>query len=367
MCGRTRFPGTWTAGAPVSASCMSTAHLRARAAAPSGPRPAPGEDGSERVAGEGGDLAARCDHVVDEDGEVPVQQPVQALAPGGPGGGQRLTERGEAGQVGEQDDAVEVLGHRQTAVQTGWQRPESPRVERIRGSHTHLLGRLPPRRRGVRHLTEPGRPDAFLPPRAATSLVRKTQSSLPRNEVIDMTTSRPRRARYRPWLVAAMASSAVLVPAMTATATWQNSSITLVEFRDVCRDGVRFGGAVRVGTADNDPQYKTMAVVAQPPPAAWADKPALAMRTAIKIPRLPAPEDIVVDDDPNNVATVSHLGSFTLRYAVAALDLAPMALNIQDGDPQSSVNTADVTDCYLFAPIDVVARLLVQQGADRPR
>ena len=170
-----------------------------------------------------------------------------------------------------------------------------------------------------------------------------------------MTTSRLRTARYRPWLVAAMASSAVLVPAVTATATWQNSSITLVEFRDVCRDGVRFGGAVRVGTADNDPQYKTMAVVAQPPPAAWADKPALAMRTAIKIPRLPAPEDIVVDDDPNNVATVSHLGSFTLRYAVADLDpkAAAMALNIQDGDPQSSVNTADVTDCYLFAPIDV--------------
>jgi hypothetical protein len=160
-----------------------------------------------------------------------------------------------------------------------------------------------------------------------------------------MTTSRLRTARYRPWLVAAMASSAVLVPAVMATATWQNSSITLVEFRDVCRDGVRFGGAVRAGTADNDPQYKTMAVVAQPPPAAWADKPALAMRTAIKIPRLPAPEDIVVDDDPNNVATVSHLGSFTLRYAVAALNLAPMALNIQDGDPQSSVNTADVTDC----------------------
>jgi hypothetical protein len=30
-----------------------------------------------------------------------------------------------------------------------------------------------------------------------------------------------------------------------------------------------------------------------------------------------------------------------------------MALNIQDGDPQSSVNTADVTDCYLFAPMVV--------------
>ena len=98
----------------------------------------------------------------------------------------------------------------------------------------------------------------------------------------------------------------------------QNSSITLIEFRDVCRDGVRFGGAVRAGTADNDPQYKTKAVAAQPPPAAWGDKPPLAMRTAIKIPRLPAPEDIVVDDDPNNTATVSHMGSFTLRYGVAA-------------------------------------------------
>ena len=168
-----------------------------------------------------------------------------------------------------------------------------------------------------------------------------------------MATSRPRRARHRPWLVAAVASSAVLVPAMTATATWQNSSITLIEFRDVCRDGVRFGGAVRAGTADNDPEYKTMAVAAQPPPDAWADKKTLAMRTAIKIPRLPAPEDIIVDDDPNNTATVSHMGSYTLRYG-AALDLEAMALNIQDGDPQSSVNTADVTDCYLFAPIDVV-------------
>ena len=56
-----------------------------------------------------------------------------------------------------------------------------------------------------------------------------------------MTTSMPRRARYRPWLVAAVASSAVLVPAMTAAATWQNSSSTLIEFRDVCRDGVALG------------------------------------------------------------------------------------------------------------------------------
>ena len=44
-----------------------------------------------------------------------------------------------------------------------------------------------------------------------------------------------------------------------------------------------------------------------------------------------------------------------------------MALNIQDGDPQSGVVSADVTDCYLFAPIDVVPGSVVQQGADRPR
>ena len=168
-----------------------------------------------------------------------------------------------------------------------------------------------------------------------------------------MTTSAPPRARYRPWLVAAVASSAVLVPAMTAAATWQDSSITLIEFRDVCRDGVRFNGAVRVGTADAEPQYKTRAVVAQPPPTGWNQKPTLAIRTAISIPRLPAPEDIIVDDDPEQVASISHKGSFTLGYAAASLDLKAMALNIQDGDPQSSVNTAVVTDCYLFAPIDV--------------
>jgi hypothetical protein len=28
-------------------------------------------------------------------------------------------------------------------------------------------------------------------------------------------------------------------------------------------------------------------------------------------------------------------------------------LNIEDGNPDSSVTSADVTDCYLFAPIDV--------------
>ena len=50
---------------------------------------------------------------------------MQALAADGPGCGERLTESGEAREVGEQDDTVEVLGHRQTAIQTGRQRPEA--------------------------------------------------------------------------------------------------------------------------------------------------------------------------------------------------------------------------------------------------
>jgi hypothetical protein len=60
-----------------------------------------------------------------------------------------------------------------------------------------------------------------------------------------MTTSPSRTSRYRPWLVAAVASSAVLGPAVVAAAqTWQNSSATLILFQHTCRDGIRFGGAV---------------------------------------------------------------------------------------------------------------------------
>ena len=104
---------------------------------------------------------------------------------------------------------------------------------------------------------------------------------------------------------------------MTAAATWQNSSSTLIEFRDVCRDGVRFRGAVRAGTADNDPTYNTKAVAAQPPPAAWADKPPLVMRTAIKIPRLPAPETSSSTTTPPSRRPSRTSAPSPWRYAVA--------------------------------------------------
>ena len=102
-----------------------------------------------------------------------------------------------------------------------------------------------------------------------------------------MTTSRPRMARHRPWLVAAVASCAVLVPAVTAAATWQNSTITFIEFRDVCRDGIRFGGAIRADHGDTSPVFRDWAVASQPAPATWADRSTLVMRTRIGIPRAP--------------------------------------------------------------------------------
>jgi hypothetical protein len=169
--------------------------------------------------------------------------------------------------------------------------------------------------------------------------------------VIDMTTSRPRRARHGPWLVAGLASCAVLVPAVTAAATWQNSTITFIEFRDVCRDGIRFGAAIRADHGDTSPVFRDWAVAAQPVPATWADRSTLVMRTRIGIPRAPYGATVPTENEGN--VPVSHLGSFTLRYRNGPLKLAPVALNLRDGNVHSGVNHADVKDCYLFAPIDV--------------
>ena len=166
-----------------------------------------------------------------------------------------------------------------------------------------------------------------------------------------MTKSEPHTTRYRPWLVAAVASCAVLVPAMSAAATWQNSTITFIEFRDVCRDGIRFGGAIRADAQNTSPVFRDWAVAAQPAPATWADRSTLVMRTRIAIPR--APYGATVPTDNEGDAPVSHEGSFTLRYAHGPLKLAPVALNLRDGNVHSGVNHAKVTDCYLFAPIDV--------------
>src|SRR5690349_23630233 len=130
-----------------------------------------------------------------------------------------------------------------------------------------------------------------------------------------MTTSRPRRARRRPWLVAALASCAVLVPAVTAAATWQNSTITFIEFRDVCRDGIRFGGAIRADHGDTSPVFRDWAVAAQPAPATWADRSTLVMRTRIGIPR--APYGATVRPSPGGTARSPPQGPFTLPNRTA--------------------------------------------------
>ena len=97
--------------------------------------------------------------------------------------------------------------------------------------------------------------------------------------------------------------------------------------------------------------FRDWAVAAQPAPATWADRSTLVMRTRIAIPR--APYGATVPTENEGDVPVSHEGSFTLRYRSGPLKLAPVALNLRDGNVHSGVNHADVTDCYLFAPIDV--------------
>jgi hypothetical protein len=74
------------------------------------------------------------------------------------------------------------------------------------------------------------------------------------------------------------------------------------------------------------------------------------MNTAITIPEKKG----TVDTDDEGAVGVSHEGSFTMRYRDRPLKPALVALNLEDGNRDSDLNTAEVTECYLFAPIDVV-------------
>jgi hypothetical protein len=160
------------------------------------------------------------------------------------------------------------------------------------------------------------------------------------------------RSRLRPWLAAATVSAALLVPVGTAAATWHTAQITLIEFRDVCRDGIRFGGAVRDGSGPPTGPYGNRAVAVQPPPSSWREwnrKSGEVMNRHISIPRMQ--DDLDTADDEKVV--VSHEGDFTMRYRNGPLQLGPVALSVENGNPDSNLNTADVTDCSLYAPIDV--------------
>jgi hypothetical protein len=147
-------------------------------------------------------------------------------------------------------------------------------------------------------------------------------------------------------------ASVALVAVGSAEATWLPSSATLIDFRDVCRDGIRFGAAVRGSDPATEP-YKNRAVAVQPPPPSWSewkDREGEVMDSPITVP---IKQGTVVTPDEEKPIPVSHQGEFTQRYQRAPLPLGPLALNLEGGNPDSNLNTDVVTDCFLFAPIDV--------------
>jgi hypothetical protein len=164
--------------------------------------------------------------------------------------------------------------------------------------------------------------------------------------------SHPHMLRFGGLLVAAAVSATGLVPVGTASADWRTSSSTLVEFRDVCRDGIRFGGAVRDLAGPANAPYKNRAVAVQPPPKSWAEwnGDGEVLNTLIEIPE----RKTTVETEDEGAVEISHEGGFTKRYRDRALlPLGPLALNLENGNPESNLNIADVTDCFLYAPIDV--------------
>jgi len=152
-------------------------------------------------------------------------------------------------------------------------------------------------------------------------------------------------------------SATLLVPAASAQAGWRISSNTLIEYRDVCRDGISFGGAVRATADPGSGSYKNRAIVVQPAPVNWEDwrnekKIGQVMDSPISIPRKKDSIPVEDQDDPIDVA---HEGDFRMRYQTGPLKELekPLVLNLENGADGSGVVPTPVTDCYLYAAIDV--------------
>src|SRR4051795_10986509 len=117
---------------------------------------------------------------------------------------------------------------------------------------------------------------------------RRSRLSPHRGETMAPTPSET--SRLWPWLMVVTASATLLVPATTAEAEdhWRISSNTLIEYRDVCRDGIRFGGAVRDTAGPGSGSYKNRAIVVQPVPTSWEDwqnREGEVMNSPLSIPR----------------------------------------------------------------------------------
>lgn len=154
----------------------------------------------------------------------------------------------------------------------------------------------------------------------------------------------------------ALALGASLAGAAPAQATWQFSAATLIDIRHACRDGLQVGVAV-VGTEAATADIPTRVVAAQPPPGEWTERPPLAVSHPVTLTRLPAPRTVPVGDsgDPSDRVSITHLRTVTVPLArgQAPLALGPVAVSGNPDLSQSTVNTATVTDCRLFAPIDI--------------
>lgn len=150
---------------------------------------------------------------------------------------------------------------------------------------------------------------------------------------------------------AALAAS--LTPAPVAQAAWQFSDTTLIDVRLACRDGMRVGVAVSgQGVASSDAPARVSA--AQPVPEPWTPTTPLVVSAPVVVPRVTVPTTVPVDSGGGPVAvSVTHLGEFTVPSRTA-LATGPIAVSAAARPEGGNPNTAQVTDCYLFAPIDVV-------------
>lgn len=172
-----------------------------------------------------------------------------------------------------------------------------------------------------------------------------------------MAPSPTRTSRLWPWLLVVTASATLLVPATTAEASnWRISSNTLIDYHDVCRDGISFGGAVRETAGPTSGSYKNRAIVVQPAPDSWEDwrneKLGQVMDSPITIAQK---KDSLKVEDQDDPVEVGHEGDFRMRYQAGPLEALdkPLVLNLEDGADGSGIVPTPLTDCYLYAAIDI--------------
>ncbi len=148
------------------------------------------------------------------------------------------------------------------------------------------------------------------------------------------------------------ALAATLASAPAAHAAWQFSTGNLIDVRLACRDGMRVGVAVSGEGVGTSGVTRTVSA-AQPVPEQWTQNTPLAVRASVTVPPVRVPTTVTLDGaDGSQAVSVTHLGEFTVPSRVA-LDPGPIAVTAAVPLEQDSPHPAEVTDCYLFAPIDV--------------